>query len=65
LRPLPTKTRLHEVLDPGPFLDTAEMLMSPDVNPKAAVKKTVRKKATVKTRTKKKATSRNNKTASS
>jgi hypothetical protein len=73
LRPLPKKKRLHELLDPKPFLDTVEKLMSSDVKPKAAVKKTVKKtvrkapskKATVKTRTKKKATSRNNKTASS
>jgi hypothetical protein len=65
LKPLPKKKRLHELLDPGPFLDTVEKLMSSDVKPKGTAKKTVRKKATVKTRTKKKATSRNNKTASS
>jgi len=65
LRPLPKKKRLHELLDPQSFLDTMEKLMSSDVKPKAAVKKTVTKKATVKARTKKKATSRNNKTASS
>jgi hypothetical protein len=65
LRPLPKKKRLHELLDPKPFLDTVEKLMSSDVKSKATVKKTVRKKATVKARTKKKATSRNNKTASS
>jgi hypothetical protein len=73
LRPLPKKKRLHELLDHGSFLDTAEKLMSSDVKPKAAAKKTVKKtvrkapskKATVKARTKKKATSRNNKTASS
>jgi hypothetical protein len=65
IRPLPKKKRLHELLDPGPFLDTVEKLMSSDVKPNAAVKKTVRKKATVKTRTKKKATSRNNETTSS
>jgi hypothetical protein len=65
LRPLLKKKRLHELLDPKPFLDTMEKLMSSDVKPKAAVKKTVRKKATVKARTKKKATSRSNKTASS
>jgi hypothetical protein len=63
LRPLPKKKRLHELLDQGSFLDTAEKLMSSDVKPKAAVKKTVRKKAT--SRTKKKAMSRTNKTASS
>jgi hypothetical protein len=55
IRPLPKKKRLHELLDPGPFLDTVEKLMSSDVKPKA----------TVKTRTKKKATSRTNETASS
>jgi hypothetical protein len=65
IRPLPKKKRLHELLDPGPFLDTVEKLMSSDVKPKATAKKIVRKKATVKTRTKKKATSRTNKTASS
>ena len=65
IRPLPKKKRLHELLDPGPFLDTMEKLMSSDVKPEASAKKTVRKKATVKTRTKKRATSRNNKTTSS
>ena len=65
IRPLPKKKRLHELLDPGPFLDTMEKLMSSDVKPEATAKKTVRKKATVKTRTKKRATSRNNKTTSS
>jgi hypothetical protein len=65
IRPLPKKKRLHELLDPQSFLDTAEKLMSSDVKPKVTAKKTVRKKATVKTRTKKKATSRNNKTTSS
>jgi hypothetical protein len=65
LRPLPKKKRLHELLDPKPFLDTVEKLMSSEVKPKSTAKKTVRKKATVKTRTKKKATSRSNKTTSS
>jgi hypothetical protein len=65
LRPLPKKKRLHELLDPGPFLDTVEKLMSSDVQTKGTVRKAPSKKATVKTRTKKKATSRNNKTASS
>jgi hypothetical protein len=65
LKPLPKKKRLHELLDPGPFLDTVEKLMSSDVKTKSTAKKTVRKKATVKARTKKKATSRTNKTASS
>jgi hypothetical protein len=67
LRPLPKKKRLHELLDPEPFLDTVEKLMSSagKATAKKTVKKTVRKKATVKARTKKKATSRTNKTASS
>jgi hypothetical protein len=59
------KQRHHEALNPQPFLDTVEKLMSssPAVNTKKTpLKKTVRKapvkKATVKTRTKKKATSR-------
>jgi hypothetical protein len=65
IRPLPKKKRLHELLDPKPFLDTMEKLMSSDVKPKATAKKTVRKKAAVKARTKKKATSHHNKTASS
>jgi hypothetical protein len=65
LKPLPKKKRLHELLDPGPFLDTVEKLMSSDVKPKGTVRKAPAKKATVKTRTKKKATSRNNETTSS
>jgi hypothetical protein len=72
IQPLPKKKRLHELLDPKPFLDTVEKLMSSSsaVNSKKTpVKKTARKapakKATVKTRTKKKATSRNNETTSS
>jgi hypothetical protein len=69
VRSMNGKQRHHEALNPQPFLDTVEKLMSSDVKPKAAVKKTVRKapskKATVKARTKKKATSRTNKTASS
>jgi hypothetical protein len=58
IRPLPKKKRLHELLDPKPFLDTVEKLMSSDVKPKSTAKKTITKKATVKARTKKKATSR-------
>ena len=58
VRSMNGKQRHHEALNPQPFLDTVEKLMSSDVKPKAAVKKTVRKKATVKARTKKKSTSR-------
>jgi hypothetical protein len=65
IRPLPKKKRLHELLDPKPFMDTVEKLMSSDVKPKGTVRKAPSKKATVKARTKKKATSRNNETASS
>jgi hypothetical protein len=65
IRPLPKKKRLHELLDPKPFLDTVEKLMSSEVKAKGTVRKAASKKATVKARTKKKATSRINKTASS
>ena len=65
VRSMNGKQRHHESLNPKPFLDSVEKLMSssPAVNTKKTpVKKTVRKapvkKATVKTRTKKKATSR-------
>ena len=66
VRPMQGKQRHHERLNPGPFLDQMEKLMSSSsVKPKAASKKTVRKtvrkaprkKATVKKATKKKATS--------
>jgi hypothetical protein len=52
VRSMNGKQRHHEPLNPKPFLDTVEKLMSSDVKPKAAVKKTVRKT------TAKKATSR-------
>jgi hypothetical protein len=65
VRSMNGKQRHHESLNPKPFLDTVEKLMSssPAVNTKKTpVKKTVRKapvkKATVKARTKKKSTSR-------
>jgi hypothetical protein len=65
VRSMNGKQRPHESLNPKPFLDSVEKLMSssPVVNTKKTpVKKTVRKapvkKATVKARTKKKATSR-------
>ena len=66
VRSINGKPRHHEALNPQPFLDTVEKLMSSSsavVNTKKTpVKKTVRKapvkKATVKARTKKKSTSR-------
>ena len=61
IRPLPKKKRVHELLDPQPFLDQVEKLTTSDVKPKGTVRKAPSKKA----RSKKKATSRNNKTASS
>ena len=71
VRPMQGKQRRHEQLDPRPFLDQMEKLMSSSTavnTKKTPVKKTVRKtpvkKATVKARTKKKATSRR-KTATS
>ena len=65
LQPLPKKKRVHELLDPKPFLDQMEKLTASEVKPKGTVRKAPTKKATVKTRTKKKATSRDNKTTSS
>jgi hypothetical protein len=64
VRSMNGKQRHHEPLNPKPFLDTVEKLMSSDVGvkpggktvKKTPVKKTTAKKATVKTRTKKKAT---------
>lgn len=61
VRPMKNKQRHHERLDPGPFLEMVEKLMSSSsVKPKAASKKTVRKtvrKAPRKKATKKKAAS--------
>ena len=71
VRPMQGKQRRHERLDPRPFLDQMEKLMSSSAavnTKKTPIKNTVRKtpvkKATVKARTKKKATSRR-KTATS
>jgi hypothetical protein len=52
IQPLPKKKRLHELLDPGPFLDTVEKLMSSDVKPKGTAKKApIKKRATTKKKT--------------
>ena len=71
VRSMNGKQRHHEQMNPKPFLDTVEKLMSssPAVNTKKTpakktARKTAAKKATVKARTKKKATSRR-KTATS
>jgi hypothetical protein len=52
VKPLPNKTREHEPLDPRPFLDQVDKLMSSSVKAKAPTrrptKKTVTKKASVK-----------------
>ena len=63
IRPLPKKKRVHELLDPLPFLDQVTQMMSTEgATRKTPTRKTApRKKAAVK----KKATSRNNKTTSS
>ena len=65
LRPLPKKQRVHELLDPKPFLDQMDKLMSATGNvkakgtvKKAPVKRTVRKAAVKKAAIKKKAMSR-------
>jgi hypothetical protein len=70
LRPLPKKKRVHELLDPGPFLDQVEKLMSSTGNEKTVrrtTKKAPSKKAAVKKRAaakRKKATTRATKTSS-
>ena len=70
LRPLPGKKRHHELLDPRPFLDQVEKLLSSTGNVKAVRKTTARKapskKAAIKKRAtaKKKATTRGRKTSS-
>jgi hypothetical protein len=52
IQPLPKKKRLHELLDPGSFLDTVEMLMSSAVKPKGTAKKApIKKRATTKKKT--------------
>jgi len=58
LRPLPKKKRHHELLDPGPFLDTVEKLTASPVKARATAKKAVRKASTKKAAIKKKAMSR-------
>ena len=76
LRPLPKKKRHHELLDPQPFLDQVEKLMSPTGNVKTVKKtagntagkpaKTSTKKAAVKKRStarRKKATTSSKKTS--
>ena len=49
-RPLPKKKRVHELLDPGPFLDQVEKLMVSGGTTKRTVKKAPSKKAAVKKR---------------
>jgi len=48
IRPLPKKKRLHELLDPKPFLDQMEKLTTSEVKTGGTVKKAPTKKATVK-----------------
>ena len=54
VRPMQGKRRHHERLDPGPFLDQVDKLMTDaDVKPKGSARKTVKsptKKAAVKKR---------------
>ena len=51
LRPLPKKKRVHELLDPRPFLDQVEKLMATgNVKAKATARKAPSKKAAVKKR---------------
>jgi len=70
LRTLPKKQRLHELLDPKPFLDQVEKLMSSTGNVKTVRKTTAKKapskKAAIKkpaNAKRKKATSRTNKSS--
>jgi hypothetical protein len=62
LRPLPKKQRLHELLDPKPFLDQVEKLMATgNVKAKGTAKKApIKKRATAR---RKKATTRTKKTS--
>ena len=57
LRPLPKKQRLHELLDPKPFLDQVEKLMSSAGNVKS-VRKTTKKAPSKKAAVKKRAAAR-------
>jgi hypothetical protein len=50
LRPLPKKKRVHELLDPGLFLNQVNQLMASEVKTGGTVKKAPTKKATVKKR---------------
>ena len=61
LRPLPKKQRLHELLDPGPFLDQMEKLMSSTGNVKTARKVTAKKAPSKKAAVKKRATAKRKK----
>ena len=49
-RPLPKKKRVHELLDPQPFLDQVDKLMTSGGTTKRTVKKAPSKKAAVKRR---------------
>lgn len=52
IRPLPKKKRVHELLDPKPFLDQMEKLTASDSSRKATAKKApVKKRATIKRKT--------------
>ena len=53
LQPLPKKQRLHELLDPKPFLDQVNQLMASEGNTAGATKKVPAGKTTKKTITKK------------
>jgi hypothetical protein len=50
MRPMKGKQRHHERLDPRPFLDMVNKLMSSTAKAKGAVKKTVRKPTAVSTK---------------
>ena len=67
IRPLPKKKRVHELLDPQPFLDQMEKLTASAGNVKTGgrnVKKTVRKAPSKKAAVKKRATARKKTTSS-
>jgi hypothetical protein len=50
VQPLKGKQREHEPMDPRPFLDQVNQLMSSDVKPKGATRKTTRKTSAVTTK---------------
>ena len=56
LQPLPKKQRLHELLDPKPFLDQVNQLMASEGNTAGATKKVRAGKTTKKAAVKKRAT---------